>query len=320
VIATVVYFVPALLTLATLFADGHHFRGQESGNPMHLQQTKVESRASGGPQYYFHDVPDHVKDYLRGKGACPVVLTTPYGIAESPFMALGKDHKLADGEIVAGNVGHDRIQQAGATSSIGEAIRDWYSLKTGDFERIDVEVEIHKDGHFILTPMSALLRNAKRAIPLERIPSPLSFHRDYESKLWRNQIRKVKEKEPAAIFWAQQQISKIIEDQLNEGKAARFIHEADLVRASGALAKLGLQLGAYHMNGYDCPHSVFAFNGFPVYPCPVEVKKRSSGFSYQITKYTKLPRVVVLCLKHDLINPPSHIDILELPALAKFLN
>jgi len=32
---------------------------------MHLQQTKAESRASGGPQYYFHDVPKPVKEFLR---------------------------------------------------------------------------------------------------------------------------------------------------------------------------------------------------------------------------------------------------------------
>jgi len=285
---------------------------------MHLQQTKVESRASGGPQYYFHDLPEHVKGYLRRKGACPVVLTTPYGIAKSPFMAVGKDHKLANSKIVAGNVGHDRIQQASADCSIGEAIRNWYNLKTGDFERIDVEVDIHKDGHFILTPMVALLRDAKRAIPLERIPSPLSFHRDYESKLWKNQIQKVQSKDPSAIPWAKQQILKVTEDHAREG--ARNIHEADLVRASGALAKLGLQLGAYHIEGYDCPASLFAFDGFPIYPCGVEVKKRSLRFDYQMKRYIKLPRVVVLCLKHDLINPPNHVDVLELPALAKFLS
>ena len=32
---------------------------------MHLQQTKRASRASGGPQYYFHDLSEPVKLYLR---------------------------------------------------------------------------------------------------------------------------------------------------------------------------------------------------------------------------------------------------------------
>jgi hypothetical protein len=76
---------------------------------MHLQQTKSESRATGGPQYYFHDLPVTIRDFLRRPGACPVILETPYGIVNTPFMAIGKDHKLTrQGEIVAGRVGHDR--------------------------------------------------------------------------------------------------------------------------------------------------------------------------------------------------------------------
>ena len=96
---------------------------------MHLQQTKAESRASGGPQYYFHDVPKPVKEFLRNRGACPVVLQTPYGIASSPFMAVDRDHKLGkDGRPVPGKVGHDRIQQGSGEHSIGEAIRYWYGI------------------------------------------------------------------------------------------------------------------------------------------------------------------------------------------------
>src|SRR5437764_3709863 len=117
---------------------------------MHLQQTKAGSRASGGPQYYFHSIPDTVKSFLRKEGACPVVLQTPYGIAKSSFMAVDRDHKFdATNRLVAGKVGHDRIQQAEGTESIGEAIRHWYGLKSGDLERVDVEVVIHPGGHFI---------------------------------------------------------------------------------------------------------------------------------------------------------------------------
>lgn len=77
---------------------------------MHLQQTKAGSLATGGPQYYFHSVAPHVKEFLRKRGACPVVLQTPYGIASSSFTAVGRDHKLdAKGKPVAGKVGHDRI-------------------------------------------------------------------------------------------------------------------------------------------------------------------------------------------------------------------
>src|SRR5438128_12695908 len=86
---------------------------RRSRDVMHLQQTKFESRASGGPQYYFHDLPVFVKEFIRGRGACPVVLQTPYGIASSSFMAVGRDHKLGKkGRVVKGKVGHDRIQSA----------------------------------------------------------------------------------------------------------------------------------------------------------------------------------------------------------------
>jgi len=102
---------------------------------MHLQQTKDASLATGGPQYYFHDVSQHVKEFLRKRGKCPVVLQTPYGIATSPFTAVGRDHKISRaGKTVAGKVGHDRIQ---GKESIGEAIRYWYGLKTEDGEKQD---------------------------------------------------------------------------------------------------------------------------------------------------------------------------------------
>jgi hypothetical protein len=82
---------------------------------------------------------------------------------------------------------------------------------------------------------------------------------------------------------------------------------------------LGVDLGLYLMKGYDCPKSQFSFSGLPPYPCPVEIKKRSSRFDYQIMRYTDLPRAVVLCVEHDLKNPPGHVDILELSALADYL-
>src|SRR5713101_7766740 len=157
---------------------------------MHIQQTKFESRATGGPQYYFHSVPAHVKEFLRKRGACPVVLQTPYGIASSSFMAVDRDHKLGKkGKVVKGKVGHDRIQSATGKESIGEAIRFWYDLKSGsDFERVDLEAVIHPAGHFILIPTAVLMRGAKRPKTLEKVSSPLTFNRDYQSKFWKSQI------------------------------------------------------------------------------------------------------------------------------------
>lgn len=283
---------------------------------MHLQQTKVESRATGGPQYYFHSVDQHVKEFLRKRGACPVVLQTPYGIASSPFMAVGRDHKILDGgKIVAGKVGHDRIQ---GEKSIGEAIRHWYGLKgSRDFERIDLEAAIHPDGHFILIPTAVTMRGSKRAQVLEKVRSPLSFHHDYQSKFWKRQIEICRKESAGKIAWAGSQIQRVVAEHQNSD--AKNVHEADLLRTAGALSVLGLDLSLYLTKGYDCPRSRFSFSGFPNYPCPVEIKKHSARFDYQIMRYTKLPRAVVLCIEHDLVNPPDHVDVLELSALANYL-
>jgi hypothetical protein len=84
-----------------------------------------------------------VKAYLRKEGAVRVALVTPYGATKSDYFAVSKDHKLDSGDKpVLGKVGHDRIQQGHATESIGESIRKWYNLQRGDFERIDLDIEI----------------------------------------------------------------------------------------------------------------------------------------------------------------------------------
>jgi len=285
---------------------------------MHLQQTKARSRTSGGPQYYFHSIPDPIKEFLRTRGACRVVLQTPYGIASTSFMAVDRDHKLdSANQPVAGKVGHDRIQQAEGTQSIGEAIRYWYGLKSGDFERIDVDAQIHPDGHFILIPTSVKHRAKSRFVVLERLHLPLSFHKDHQGKLWKKQISILREQAADDLEWAAMQIHRVVADHADV--YGQFIKEEDLLRTAGALSVLGLQLSAYVGKGYDCPKSVFQFEDLPPYPCPVEIKKRSAGFDYQRKNYPDLPRVVVLCMQHDYVNPPEHIDILELRDLAKEL-
>jgi hypothetical protein len=284
---------------------------------MHIAQTKHESRSTGGPQYYLHAAPAHVKAFLRERGACPVLLQTPYGIAASPFVAVGRDHKLsAGGKPVPGKVGHDRIQ---GSQSIGEAIRHWYGMRPGgEFKRIDLEVEIYQDDHFILIPTSIEMRTSKRPIVLERVPSPLSFHRDYQSKFWRKQIDARREKTLVDVEWAAAQILRIVDEHQRVDTA--HIHEADLLRAAGALSILGLELGLYVTKGYDCPKTTFHFGALPRYACPVEIKKRSSRFDYQMACYDELPRAVVLCVQHDLVNCPVHVDVVELAALGKYLS
>ncbi|MCG3132650.1 MAG: hypothetical protein FLDDKLPJ_03513 [Phycisphaerae bacterium] len=285
---------------------------------MHLQQTKAASRTSGGPQYYFHSVPDHIKEFLRKRGACPVVLQTPYGITRSEFQAVDRDHKLVGDKVLKGSVGHDRIQQGKAGRSIGEEIRHWYGLKAGkDFEWIEVDGQIHPDGHFILVPTSVKMRDAKRQQSLERTHFPLSFNTKYQSSFWREHISRVRSRASKDVAWASSQILRVVSEHSNpEDKG---ILESDLLRVSGALSHLGVQLGPYLGTGYDCLRSTFQFDDFPTYPCPVEIKTRSKGFDYQVSRYTDLPRVVVLCMEHNLINPPEHVDVIELRELAKYL-
>ena len=187
-----------------------------------------------------------------------------------------------------------------------------------DFERIDLDAAIHPDGHFILIPTAVIMRGSKRTQILEKVNSPLSFHHDYQSKFWKKQIEACRKASANDVSWAGAQIKRVVTDHQNAD--TKNVHEADLLRTAGALAVLGVDLSLYLVKGYDCPKSQFNFSGFPMYPCPVEIKKRSSGFDYQIMRYTELPRAVVLCIEHDLVNPPDHVDILELSALADYLH
>jgi hypothetical protein len=126
---------------------------------VHLQQTKAGSRATGGPQYWFEGIPDHVRGHLQRKRSCAVILQTPYGPIETPFVALDRDYKLENGRLVKANAQHDRIQKGESKESIGEAIRRWFALKHGiDFERIEIDVRFDKQSRFILIPLEVKWR------------------------------------------------------------------------------------------------------------------------------------------------------------------
>lgn len=258
-------------------------------------------------------------NHLDKEKACQVVLQTPYGITRTSFVALHPDWKHDHkNKLVRANAQHYRVQADETGTSIGEAIRQWYGIPKGkDFERIDVEAAIHPDGHFILIPTALTLRGSGRAKILEKAICPLSFNRDYQSKFWKNQIAACRKESNDDVSWVARQIRRVVTDHRNEDTS--HVHEADLLRTAGALSVLGLDLGLYLVKGYDCPGSEFRFSGFPAYSCPVEIKKRSLGFNYQIMRYTMLPRAVILCIEHDLKNAPDHVDILELAALADYL-
>src|SRR5713101_2483952 len=204
---------------------------------MHLQQTKQASAKSGGPQYYFHNLDEATRIYLRTKGMVPVALVTPYGATKSHFYAVGKDHKLGQkkGKFFPqpGNVGHDRIQMGHAGESIGESIRGWFHLKSGQFERIDLKSEII-DNAFYLTPTKVKYSKSDQSRPLIVAHRPLTFERNYISPLWRDQIKKLG---TAAVAWSFREIGRVVRDHYPM-PSVPHIQEQDLLRASCPLEVL----------------------------------------------------------------------------------
>lgn len=264
----------------------------------------------------FHSLTEPVSLYLRKKGAVRVALVTPYGATKSDFFAVSRNHKLApDGSIVTGKVGHDRIQQGGASQSIGEAIRYWYGLRDGSFERIDVKIDIIDDA-FYLTPRVCKYADGRRPVSLHVPERPLTFTVDYESPFWRDHLKRL----PRDLLrWSLEEICRVVRDHVPRTRVPNVI-EPDLLRASGPLRHLGVALGALTGKGYDC-FSEFQLLDYPPYSVHIELKKKSSGFRYQQQKYGKdeLSRAVVLCAIHDKKDLHSHIDVIELQALCNVL-
>ena len=285
---------------------------------MHLQQTKRGSRLTGGPQYYLHNLTPLVKEHLRAEGKARVALVTPYGATLSSYVALSKDRKLnSTQELVAGNVGHDRIQQGGAGESMGEAIRKWYGLPSGDFERIDVDIEI-RDEAFYVAPILCKYVASKKAQRITKPERPLTFTANYRSDFWMSQLRRMALKDGPIVWWSIEEIRRIARDH-QKGTKLAHIQETDILRASGPLKHLGMTLGGFVGKGYDCKTD-FQFSDYPTYNVPVELKRDSSGFRYQLEKYGKdeLSRAVILCATHnEKKDIPAHIDVIELVALAQ---
>jgi hypothetical protein len=286
---------------------------------MHLQQTKRTSIKSGGAQYYFHGLSDQISLYLRVQKCVPVALVTPYGATPSSFLAVAGDAKRAqDGEVVPGKVGHDRVQKAGGPESIGEAIRHWYKLKSGAFERIDLKVEV-LDDKFYLTPVGYKYAGGSKTYEIPRPEFPLSFNDEKQSQLWRRQLDRVREAQPEMLRWSLEDICRVAQAHADES-GFRHVREEDLLRAAGALKVLGVELGPYVGKGYDC-EGEFRFLDYEPYKVPIEIKKSSKGFKYQQSKYSpeKLSRAVILCMRHDLRTVPRNVDVVQLSTLCSAL-
>lgn len=282
-----------------------------------IQQTKIGSRRSGGPQYYLQGIGESLKHLLKARGACEVWLGTPYGVVQSGLMAVAADRVLEDGQLRSGKVGHDRIQRQTASQSVGEQIKHWYNISApGEPYHIEFLEHVYQQAFlFIPARIQFSLNGRPRNLPVD--PQPLTFTMNHRSALIQTQVNSLR-KTPDVLKWVSHQIGRVIHDHL--AAPCPYIKEEDLLRASGALSHLGIDLSAYCGKGYDCLTSTFTLGGYPTYSCAVEIKKVSSGFNYQILKHTNPARAAVLCMEHNpSFTPPAVVDVIELQALHKSL-
>jgi len=119
------------------------------------------------------------------------------------------------------------------------------------------------------------------------------------------------------IDWSFKEICRIV---LAHKEKTPYIQEKDLLRASGPLKHLGLTLGPYVGKGYDCK-SEFKFLDYRKYIVPIEIKRHSNKYKYQLQKYGKdeLSRAVILCAIHDLENVPRNVDVIELDSICSYI-
>lgn len=208
------------------------------------------------------------------------------------------------------------LSQMGGYSKIN--VRGILLIPPGDFERIDINIEIIEEV-FYLTPLKYKYANSAKEREISRIERPLTFTREYVSPFWKEQMNDVESKKSGTVIWSLAEICRIVKDHRPESRVPH-IQETDILRASGPLRHFGMALGAYVGKGYDCV-TEFTFLKHPTYSVPVEIKRHSKGFRYQQKKYGKdeLSRAVILCAIHDLKNVPRNIDVVELQALCRYL-
>ena len=67
--------------------------------------------------------------------------------------------------------------------------------------------------------------------------------------------------------------------------------------------------------------SEIKFGDYPIYNVPVEIKRYSKDYKYQIQKYGKdeLSRAIILCAIHNLDNTPRNVDVIELDTLCNYI-
>jgi len=273
-----------------------------------IEQTKKGSRKSGGPQYYLQGLGGNVATLLRAKRRCPIRLWTPYGIVETNLNAVSK---------CVGAVGHDRVQtQRRGVRQVAEQVAHWYKLKSADIERIEFADTLDKDA-FVISPTRITFFRRKRPQRIDKDTHPLTVTTNHRSRLLTEHLKKSPRGCSVCRPWAAAQIAALVADH---ARAQGRVNERDLLRASGALHRLGVDLGVYKDRDIDCPKASFRFLGFPHYACPVEIEERSGGFLARHHREHRKQRVVVLCMEHD--QPEvlqDYTDVIELKALNRLL-
>ena len=71
----------------------------------------------------------------------------------------------------------------------------------GDFERIDVDIDIIDDA-FYLTPLKYKYANKPRATEIPRIERPLTFTKSYMSAFWTQQLVGINQAHPGIVSWS----------------------------------------------------------------------------------------------------------------------
>jgi len=181
-----------------------------------------------------------------------------------------------------------------------------------------VEIEV-ADDKFYLTPVGYKYARGSKTHVIQRPEFPLSFNDRLQSELWRRQLDRVKQAQPEMWRWSIEEICRVAEAHADDS-GYMHVKEEDLLRAAGPFKVLGVEFGPYVGKGYDC-QGEFRFLDYEPYKVPIEIKKASSGFKYQQSKYSpaELSRAVILCIRHDLQNVPHNVDVIQLATLCSAL-
>ena len=275
-----------------------------------IEQTKKGSRKSGGPQYYLQGLSEATRAVLDRRGRIEVALWTPYGPVQEGLIAVSRQ---------IGSVGHDRVQNPGKNGSIADRIAYWFGLRSGNLERIEVDDFCSGHGSHLLLhlrPLAAKSFGGRRQ-RLIRDEHPLTIVSGHRSSVLCEQIEHVRRRDRAELGWIHDQICRVTQEHFPK---IPHLDERNILRAAGALEKIGMTIGPYVGKGLDCPKAVFAFLGFPSYACPVELETTSGGFLAGHHAKDRITRLVVLCVAHDAPEVITQLhDVVELVELCRLL-